>query len=256
MLNAVRRSREAGVRRRTVYGAVVVAAVAASAVSAVAHREPTQANDFIILFPVELAAVFLGGGAAVLALAGRQDRAPGALAAGLYLLVVGAAVGAAFPIWLPEDDTILGSALLAGALAGMGTAVTVGGAAAAAGAARPASVALAAAGGVLAFLTVAAGGMAAPLARLHLPLAVPALVALGAAPTLWRGRRRLARPLAVAAVGAVGTVAALLARGPGDWAAASTSAKLYSFPIVLLAGAISLIIMDSDQPAPPAPAAT
>jgi hypothetical protein len=41
------------------------------------------------------------------------------------------------------------------------------------------------------------------------------------------------------------------ARGAGDWASGSTSIKLYSFSIVVMAFAFSLLILDSQRRARP-----
>ncbi len=220
----------------------------ASAAAGTARRDLSHANDFIILFPVELIAVLAGGVAAGRYLAGRRDRASGGVGVGLYLVVVGAAVGTVFPIWLPSDNTILGSAVLAGLLTGVGTGLTLAGGAGLGGRPRPGMAAACVAGGVLAFLAVTAGGMVYPLAQLRLPVVVAALVTIGVLPLVWRWRQLVVLPLAVAVAGAVVTVAALVARGPGDWASASTSIKLYSFPIVLLALVVSLIILNSSRP--------
>ena len=67
----------------------------------------------------------------------------------------------------------------------------------------------------------------------------------------------MALPLAVAAIGMIVTIATLVARGGGDWASGSTSIKLYSFPIVVMAFAFSLLILDSQprgRPPEPPPA--
>jgi hypothetical protein len=129
-------------------------------------------------------------------LARRGDLAAGTLAVGLYLLLVAPAIGTAFPLWLPHDNTILGSALLAGLIAGVGTGLTLVGAGGLGGRSRtvPNTIGLTAA--ILASLAVTAGGAVSPLARLHLPVVVGVLVALRVTRVL-RPRRRLPwRPLA------------------------------------------------------------
>jgi len=40
----------------------------------------------------------------------------------------------------------------------------------------------------------------------------------------------------------------LVARGPDDWASASTTIKLYSLPIVVLALGVGLAILDAIPP--------
>ena len=39
----------------------------------------------------------------------------------------------------------------------------------------------------------------------------------------------------------------LLGRGPDDWASASNSLKLYSFPILLMAIGVSMVLIDIVQ---------
>jgi hypothetical protein len=200
-----------------------------------------------LLFLLELFAVVVGGVIAGIALARRRDLAAEAPAIGLYLLVIGAAVGTIFPNWLPSDNTILGSALLAGLLAAVGTGLALVGAGGLHGISRPVLVTIGLMVGGLAFLAVTAGGMVSPLARLHLPVIVAVLVGLAVLPRAWRHRRLVALPLAVAATVAIVTVATLVARGAGDWASGSISVKLYSFPMVVLAFAFSLLILDSQS---------
>lgn len=243
--------------RRWLVVLVIVVAIVAAGVTAAARRDPSQTNDFIVLFLVELLAIIVGGVIAGVALTRRRDLAAGALATGLYLLVVAAAVGTVFPIWLPSDNTILGSALLAGLLAAVGTGLALVGVGGLRGIPQAALAIACLGGGGLAFLAVTAGGVASPLARLHLPVIVAVLVGLAALPVAWRYRRLVTLPLAVAAIGVIVTIATLVARGAGDWASGSTSIKLYSFPVVVLAFAFSLLILDSqprDRPpeSPPA----
>jgi hypothetical protein len=229
---------------KVLYGLLLVIAVLASAVSGSVHRGLSHSNDFVVLYPVELLVLPLGAGAAASWLRARRERAHGLVGVGLYLLMVASAVSTAYPRWLPSDNTILGSALLAGVLAGVGAYLTLAGAAVMAGWSSLRMSGVGAAGGVLAFLPVTVGGMVAPWVRLQIPFLVVAAMAAAALLLAWRGRRRLRRPLAVAMAGGVCTVAVLLARGPGDWASASTSVKLYSFPIVVMALGISLAILD------------
>jgi hypothetical protein len=80
-----------------------------------------------------------------------------------------------------------------------------------------------------------------------------ALAGVSVLPLVWRDRWRLARPLLLMLAGALATVGVLLARGPGDWASASSSLKLYSFPTMVMALGFSLAILSAVQ-APAAPA--
>jgi hypothetical protein len=243
--------------RRWLVILVIIIAIVMAGVTAAARRSPAHTNDFILLFLLELLAIIVGGVIAGVALARRRDLAAGALAIGLYLLVVAAAVGTVLPIWLPSDNTILGAALLAGLLAAVSTGLALVGAGGLRGISPPALAITCLGGVVLAFLAVTAGGTVAPLARLRLPIIVAALVGLAVLSVAWRHRPLVALPLAVAAIGMIVTIATLVARGAGDWASGSTSIKLYSFPIVVMAFAFSLLILDSQprgRPPEPPPA--
>ncbi|MBV9355918.1 MAG: hypothetical protein JO023_10365 [Chloroflexi bacterium] len=225
-------------------GVLVLVAVLASAVSGSVHRGLAHGNDFVVLYPLELLALPLGAVAAARRLHAGRGAAPGLVGVGLYLLVVAGAVSTAYPLWLPSDNTILGSALLAGVLAGVGAYLALAGAAVLASWPSSRVAVVGAAGGVLAFLLVTVGGMVAPVWRLQVPLLVVAAMAMAALLLAGRRRPRVGRPLAAALAGGVCTVAVLLARGPGDWASASTSVKLYSFPIVVMALGLSLAMLD------------
>jgi len=227
-------------RRWALSGLVVLVAVMVSAISGSVQRGLGHSNEFIFLYPVELLALPVGAVVASRRLRARPDLAPGVVGLGLYVLIVAAAVSTAYPVWLPSDDTILGSALLAGVLAGVGARLALAGAAVLAGwpAFRRGLVGVA--GGLLAFLLVTVGGIVAPLPRLQVPLLVVAAMAVAAVVLARRRRAAVMRPVAAALAGGACTVAVLLARGPGDWASASTSVKLYSFPIVVMALTIGL----------------
>ncbi len=233
--------------RRVLAGLIIALAVLASALAGTVRRDRAHPGDFFALFLLDLLAVLVGGVTAAGYLAARRDRARGLLGVGLYLLLVAAAFAVLFPRWLPTDNAILGAALLAGLLAAAGAGLALAGAALLGGR----SAAIGGAGALLAFLGVTAGGLVGPLVRLHVPLLVIAVVSGGVALLAWRRRRHLARPLLLAVVGAAVTALVLAARGPGDWATASTSAKLYSFPIVLLALGVGLAILDAVPPGPP-----
>jgi len=230
--------------RRLLPAALIGAGLLASALGSHARSDSSHANDFIVLFPVELGGVVLSGIAAAHALFARRDQARAMLGVGLYLVVVAGAIGTLLPAWLPQDNTILGSALLAGLLAAAGTGlasistlILVG---------SPSTARLVGAGSasaVGALLVVMAGGMVSPLAQLRLPLLVAALVGLSVLLPTRRQWRRLAWPLLLMLGGGAVTLAALVMRGPGDWASASDSVRLYSFPILLMALGISLTIL-------------
>ena len=226
-------------------GVLVGVGAVVSLWSAQVPRTLVQTNDFILLFPLGLLLVIGGGIAGLRRLLARRQDAAGLLGVGLYLLGLAGALSTAFPVWLPEDDTILGSAVLAGLLAGVGALLSLASAETLAGALPSHRTTLAAIGGGLAWLVVTAGGLVASLFQLHLPLVL--LVLLGAIAVLrsWPLRRLFGRPLLVALAGAVATVALLLLRGPDDWAAASRTLKLYSFPILLIAVGTSLAILST-----------
>jgi hypothetical protein len=184
-------------------------------------RDVSQTNDFIALFPLELVGVLAAGAV------GARVHAP--LRVGLYLLSLAAGIATLFPIWLPEDDTILGSAVLAGLLAAVGAGLTF----------RRWGVPA----GTLAFIVVTASGWMSPLARIHTGLlAMLVLIAY----LVWRHRPDLSELLWVG-VASVLTLAVLILRGPDDWASSSRSVKLYSLPVLLIALGISLRALD--QPA-------
>jgi hypothetical protein len=240
-------------RRTVLYGLIIFLGVLASALAGAVRRDRSHTNDFIVLFPIELLVVFLGGVAAGGYLVARRDHARGLLGVGLYLLLVAVAISTVFPLWLPTDDTILGSALLAGVLAVVGAGLALACGATLAGWAQARVDAAGLAGGVLAFLGVTSGGMVYPLFQIRVPLLVVALVGVSVLALAWRQRRLVVRPLLLAIAGAAGTLVVLLARGPGDWASASTSVKLYSFPLVVLAFGVSLVILATVPPGLPPP---
>lgn len=221
---------------------LIAAGAFTSLASMYVTRNMSHTNDFVVLFPIELIGVALAGILVTMGLLARRVGAEAMLAVGLYVLIVAAAIGALFPLWLPHDNTVLGSALLAGTLAGVGAALALASVATLADSASMWRRAGANAGGILAFLLVTAGGMVYPLVQLRLPLVVAALVGLVVAPGAWRQRKRLGWPLLRMLAGAAATVALLVVRGPGDWASASGSLKLFSFPILILALGISLAI--------------
>src|SRR5438270_8114689 len=81
-------------------GVLIGLGAAASLLSGFVRREPSQTNDFVWLFPLEVVGTLLIGAAAVIA----QRRQ--ATAIGLYVLLVAAAIATLFPLWLPEDGTV------------------------------------------------------------------------------------------------------------------------------------------------------
>jgi hypothetical protein len=169
------------------------------------------------------------------------------LGVGVYLLMVASAVSAIFPLWLPDDDTILGTALLAGLWAGVGANLALASAAILANWSSTRTFLLSKIGGVLTFLLVTIGGMDWPLFHLQMPLVTIAAAATAALVIAHHQGVRLVQPVILALVGGVATLAMLLGRGPGDWASASNTLKLYSFPILLMAVGVSLALIDIVQ---------
>ena len=231
-------------RRRLLAGFLIAVALLLSAISGLAHLDPRQTNSLFFLFLVELIAFPVGGAVAGKYLLAHRDLAPGLVGVGVYSLIVAGVVSVIYPRWLPSDNTILGTALLAGVWAGVGANLALASAAVLAGWSSLSRSAVSGVGAVVTFFLVAIGGMVWPLAAQQLPvLSVVAVIA--AALGVSRGRRlRLVYPLVLALVGSVGTVAVLLVRGPGDWASASSSVKLYSFPILLMTLGVSLALID------------
>jgi hypothetical protein len=170
----------------------------------------------------------------------------------MYLLVVAGAVSTIYPMWLPQDDTILGSALLAGVWAGVGANLALASAAVLAGWSSTRTSLVSGTGAVVALLLVTVGGMVWPLFQPQIPLLTIVAVTVMALVVARDRRLRLVRPVVLALVGGAGTLALLLLRGPGDWASASSSMKLYSFPILLMAIGVSMALIDivrsSDRP--------
>jgi hypothetical protein len=230
--------------RRVVAVLLIVVGVLLSVISGLVHRDLSQTNSLFMLFPVELLLLPLGGAVAGNYLRRRGEVASAMLGVGVYVLIVASAVSTVYPLWLPSDNTVLGSALLAGIWAGVGANLALASAAVLAGWSASNRFILSGVGGVLAFLFVTAGGVVSPLFRLQVPLLSSTAVALSAPAIARAERRRLVYPLALALIGSAGTIAVLLARGPDDWASASLSLKLYSFPIVLITLGVSLGLMD------------
>jgi hypothetical protein len=195
---------------------LIAAGSAAAFVSGRIQRDLSHTNDFIVLFPLEVVGVLVAGVIGI--------RAGTPRSVGLYLLVISAVIATVFPLWLPEDDTILGSALLAGVLAAVGAALGLD--------------RLRVPAGVLAFMTVTASGWVAPLAHLYL---AAVCVTLFIAYVLWRVRPE--RPLVLWVVAAsIFTAVMVVLRGPDDWASDSTSVKLYSLPVLSIALGCSVLL--------------
>jgi hypothetical protein len=210
--------------------------------SATVPRTAVQTNALFVLFPLELLCVAVGGIAALAYLRGRREQASAMLAVGLYLLVLGAAISTLLPMWLPQDNTILGSAVLASLLAAVGASLAAG---AAQTLVDPDSRVgtLAVVVGCLTFVLVTAAGVVYPFVEWRVPVLLAVLIV---AVALWRVRHRPERftlTLALALVAAVASVVVLVVRGPGDWASASSSLKLYSFPVMVMAFGFSLAIL-------------
>src|SRR5437764_14771704 len=110
-------------KRLAILALVVLVTLAVTAISAVVHRDLSHTNDFVLLGVLEPFVVLVGGIAASVYLARRRDNARGMLGVGLYALIIGTTFVTAFPLWLPTDDTILGTALVGALLAMVGTAL-------------------------------------------------------------------------------------------------------------------------------------
>ncbi len=203
-------------------------------------RDVSHTNDFVTLFPLELIGMVLAGLLATVGVLARRTSPEATLAVGLYIVVVAVAIGTLLPLWLPQDNTVLGSALLAGVLAGVGTSIALVSAAVLADSTSVAARATAGAGGVLVFLLVTAGGMVYPLLQLRLPLLVLAVVALVVVRGAWRQRQRLRWLLLQMLAGSAVTITLFVLRGPDDWSSASRSLRLFSLPILIFALGISL----------------
>jgi hypothetical protein len=211
----------------------------------VVHRDFRQTNSLFLLFPMQMVALPLAGALAGRCLRSRHDLAPGMLGVGVYLLAVACAVSTIYPMWLPEDDTILGST---GRLVGGGRRQSaLASAAILASWSSTRTSIVSGIGGVLTFLLVAMGGIDWLLFQLHIPLVAIAAVAIAALAIVHHKGPQLVQPIILALAGGVGALAVLLWRGPGDWASASSSLKLYSFPILLVAIGVSLAPMDIVQ---------
>src|SRR5215471_9540198 len=167
-------------RPRLLSGLLIAVAVFLSAVSGFVHRDLAHGNGLFILFPIQLLALPLGAFAAGRCLRSRRDLAPGMLGVGVYLLMVASAVSTIYPMWLPDDDTILGSALLAGLWAGVGANLALASAAILASWSSTRTVIISGIGGVLTFLLVTIGGVDWPLFQLHIPLVTIAAAAIAA----------------------------------------------------------------------------
>ena len=227
--------------RRAVLTAIIALAVAAELGARLIAQGPAQSNRLIVLFPLGLLAAVAGWLTGLTWRARTAREAQGLVGAGACALIAGAALLTLFPRWLPSDNGILGTALLGGLLMAAGTSLALSGALALAGVRRPGAILLAS---LLAFVAATGGGMIAPLSAIQSPWLVVAAVGLGA---LLPNRTRLpalARPLALGAAGGLLALVVLLVRGPGDWATASRSLRLYSFPVVVLVWAAGLLIVD------------
>lgn len=230
--------------RRVVLAVTIVVTAMVSIASSRTHVSSDVTNAFYVLFQVELLIAPLGALIALLLFPAHRNRAPGIIGAGLYVLVVGAAIQIIFPIWLPSDDTVLGSAVLGSLLATLGTGLALAGATTLAERSGTAVFAFGCGGAALALLLFTIGGTVWPLAILQ----VPAILAIVVVSYVLRLARRallqLKIPGVLACVGIVLSVSLLLIRGPGDWASAADTIRLFSFPIVVMGCAVALGIID------------
>jgi hypothetical protein len=225
---------------------VILLSLGASALSAMLQQH--DANQFIVLFSLEPLIVLAGGALLTRHLLRQPGNAAGMLGVGLYILAVGTAFITVFPIWLPEDDTILGTAFLGALLAMIGTVLAVAASMIMRGRAAHRALGIGAAWGLLAFVLALASGAIAPVATLHAQFVLPAIVLISIVPLTRRQPALLVRPLLLSAAATALTLATLLMRGPGDWASSSTSVKLYSFPIVVMGCALCIAILTLATP--------
>ena len=230
-------------KRLAILVLVVLITLAATAVSAIVHRDLSHTNDFILLYALEPVVVLVGGIAAAVYVARRRDNARGGLGVGLYALIIGTTFITVFPLWLPEDNTILGTALVGGLLAMVGTALAIASALALVGWPTVTAQTLGWLCGVVAFLAALPGGMigTAVLPNLHVIVLLLVVAAVG---LLTRHQGQMIRqPLLLSAAATILTILVLVVRGPGDWASGSDTVKLSSFPLILMGIAISLAIL-------------
>lgn len=75
-------------------------------------------------------------------------------------------------------------------------------------------------------------------------VAVPLLLVSAILVLRQRQGQALVRALCLAAGACITTIGVLLVRGPGDWASASPTIRLYSFPLIVMAVALCLLILD------------
>jgi hypothetical protein len=217
-------------RRLAILALVVLVMLAVTAISAVVHRDPSHTNDFVLLFGLEPFVVLVGGIAASIYLARRRDNARGVLGVGLYALIIGTTFTTVFPLWLPEDDTILGTAFVGALLAMVGTALAIASALTVIGRTTATAQTIGWLCGVVAFLAAGVGGMIAPAALVR-PQVIVLLLVAAAVGLLTRHRgQMILQPLLLRAAATILTILVLVVRGPGDWASASDTVKLYSFP--------------------------
>jgi hypothetical protein len=161
---------------------------------------------------------------------------------GLSMLLTGAALITLFVAWLPEDNTILGTALVGSLLVMGGTALAIAGGLVVAGSRPGVAVPVGIAAGLVAFLVATSGGVIDPLSALRPQLAVALIVLIVSALLVLRRPDALAPVLAGLLVAAL-SVALIVVRGPDDWASASQTLKLYSFPALALCGLLDLLIL-------------
>jgi hypothetical protein len=192
--------------------------------------------------------VLVGGIAASVYLAMRRDNARGVLGIGLYSLIVGTTFVTVFPLWLPEDNTILGTALGGALLAMVSTALAIASELALVGWPTVTAQTVGWLSGVVAFLAAMPGGMIGLAVLLH-PHVIVLLLVVAAVGLLTRHRGQMIRqPLVLSTAGTIFTILVLVVRGPGDWASASDTVKLYSFPLIVMGIAISLAILQVTAP--------
>ena len=211
--------KKAMMRRRLLSGILIALAIALSTVSGVVHRDLAHGNRLFILFPMQLLVLPLGAVAAGRCLRSRRELASGMLGVGVYLLMVASAVSTIYPMRLPDDDTILGSALLAGLWAGVGANLALASAAVLASWSSTRTSIISRTGGVLTFLLVTIGGIDWPLFQLHIPLVIISAAAVAALVIAHHRGLRLVQPVTLALAGGVGTLLRC------SWGAARTTGR-------------------------------
>src|SRR5689334_7701878 len=86
-------------------------ALVAALVPAAVHRDISATNDLFVLFPLEPLIALVAMAAGLAYLARHPQSAGGMLGVGVSVLLTGTALITLYVVWLPQDNTILGTAL-------------------------------------------------------------------------------------------------------------------------------------------------